>query len=181
MYVFRLSTYVCCWVPFHFIFPFWQQMEPIELEQNWFASLIFSFCLFWWSLSDHWRPLPKLHSQTKWTVKLYSQSSQGFDTGRSIPCLTHGINQSTFAIGKGVTCGHRHHCVTTLKLSSHGLAGSLSPHIGNLTFLKSMDLTNSFYGEIPQEIGRFFRLQNLSITNNSFHGELPINLTHCLD
>ncbi|KAL7182467.1 hypothetical protein ACSBR1_041214 [Camellia fascicularis] len=38
---------------------------------------------------------------------------------------------------------------------------------------------NSFHGEIPQELGKLFRLQYLLLLNNSFQGEFPTNLTHC--
>ncbi|KAL7182445.1 hypothetical protein ACSBR1_041199 [Camellia fascicularis] len=38
---------------------------------------------------------------------------------------------------------------------------------------------NSFHGEIPQELGKLFRLQYLLLFNNSFQGEFPTNLTHC--
>ncbi|KAL7164776.1 hypothetical protein ACSBR2_040641 [Camellia fascicularis] len=50
----------------------------------------------------------------------------------------------------------------------------VSPQIGNLTFLKRIDLSNnSFHGEIPQELGKLFRLQYLMLLNNSFQGSIP--------
>ncbi|GMP73164.1 hypothetical protein CsSME_00030996 [Camellia sinensis var. sinensis] len=60
----------------------------------------------------------------------------------------------------GILCSHRHpNRVVKLGLRSQGLVGSLSPHIGNLSFLKSLILqNNSFHGPIPHEIGRLFRL-----------------------
>ncbi|CAL5411944.1 unnamed protein product [Camellia sinensis] len=70
--------------------------------------------------------------------------------------------------------------VVKLGLRSQGLVGSLSPHIGNLSFLKSLILqNNSFHGPIPHEIGRLFRLRNISLSNNSFHGEVPTNFSQC--
>ncbi|KAH7861437.1 hypothetical protein Vadar_026193 [Vaccinium darrowii] len=82
---------------------------------------------------------------------------------------------------KGITCGHRHRDrVIQLNLGSQGLVGSLSPHIGNLSFLRSIFLeNNSFHGPIPQEIGRLFHLQTLYLNNNSFGGEIPKNLSSC--
>ncbi|CAL5428616.1 unnamed protein product [Camellia sinensis] len=63
----------------------------------------------------------------------------------------------------------RHQRVTVLNLFSLSLVGSITPHIGNLTFLRTIDFSNnSLYGEIPLEIGRLFRLQNLWLSNNSF-------------
>ncbi|GFS33634.1 leucine-rich repeat protein kinase family protein [Actinidia rufa] len=87
-----------------------------------------------------------------------------------------------FCDWQGVICGRRHQRVRVLNLSSLGLVGSLSPHVGNLTFLRIIDLgDNSFNGKIPQEIGRLFRLQYFVVWNNSFQGEFPTNLTHCPD
>ncbi|KAL5712181.1 non-specific serine/threonine protein kinase [Ranunculus cassubicifolius] len=80
----------------------------------------------------------------------------------------------------GVTCGHRHQRVTKLMLRSQGLTGSISPHIGNLSFLRYLNLgNNSLYGHIPPEIGRLFRLEVLLISNNSFTGQIPVNLSRC--
>ncbi|CAL5428634.1 unnamed protein product [Camellia sinensis] len=85
-----------------------------------------------------------------------------------------------FCNWQGVSCGRRHQRVTVLNISSLALVGSVSPHIGNLTFLSTIDLgNNSFHGEIPQELGKLFRLQYLWLLNNSFQGEFPISLTHC--
>ncbi|GLT86249.1 hypothetical protein SLE2022_044010 [Rubroshorea leprosula] len=80
----------------------------------------------------------------------------------------------------GITCSHRRHRVTILDLSSRGLMGSLSPSIGNLSFLREIRLSNnSFHGDIPPEIGRLFRLQLLNLSYNSFEGKLPSNLSSC--
>ncbi|CAL5341408.1 unnamed protein product [Camellia sinensis] len=81
----------------------------------------------------------------------------------------------------GILCGRRHpDRVIGLTLDSQGLVGSLSPHIGNLSFLKSIDLqNNSFHGPIPQEMGRLFRLQTMNFSSNSFGGGIPNNLSRC--
>nr|XP_025887981.1 putative receptor-like protein kinase At3g47110 [Solanum lycopersicum] len=99
----------------------------------------------------------------------------------------HGIftswnNSVHFCSWEGVICGHPPQRVTQLHLTSLDLAGTLSPFIGNLTFLTSIKLElNNFHGKIPPQIGGFFRLQHLSLTNNSFSGEIPINLSRCLN
>ncbi|CAN1836906.1 Probable LRR receptor-like serine/threonine-protein kinase At3g47570 [Linum perenne] len=58
--------------------------------------------------------------------------------------------------------------------------GSISPHIGNLNFLKFLRLyNNNFIGEIPPEIGRLHKLERLLIQNNSFGGAIPSNISGC--
>ncbi|GLT30530.1 hypothetical protein SLA2020_053240 [Shorea laevis] len=85
-----------------------------------------------------------------------------------------------FCRWEGITCSRRRDRVTILDLSSRNLVGSLSPFIGNLSFLRKIKLSNnSFHGDIPPEIGRLFRLEVLYLNNNSFEGKLPSNLSHC--
>ncbi|XP_060185018.1 putative receptor-like protein kinase At3g47110 isoform X2 [Lycium barbarum] len=80
----------------------------------------------------------------------------------------------------GITCGHLHQRVTKLNLSSLNLIGTLSPYIGNLTFLTALNLElNNFHGKIPPQVGGLFRLKHVHLTNNSFSGEIPINLSRC--
>ncbi|XP_057248273.1 uncharacterized protein LOC104905013 [Beta vulgaris subsp. vulgaris] len=80
----------------------------------------------------------------------------------------------------GVTCGRRHQRVTNLDLHSSKLTGILSPHIGNISFLRVLYLDeNNFGGTIPPEIGRLHRLQYLMMANNSIEGEIPSNISGC--
>ncbi|KAI3886575.1 hypothetical protein MKX03_005494 [Papaver bracteatum] len=86
-----------------------------------------------------------------------------------------------FCQWSGVTCGKKHQQrVVDLSLDGHSLVGSLSPSIGNLTFLQTINLANNkFHGSIPQEVGGLFRLQYLNLTDNAFSGEIPTNITNC--
>jgi len=71
--------------------------------------------------------------------------------------------------------------VVALNLPSHGLGGSLSPAIGNLSSLRFLNLSsNGFSGDIPENLGRLQRLRILDLGYNS-SGELPTNLTSCID
>ncbi|XP_021738367.1 probable LRR receptor-like serine/threonine-protein kinase At3g47570 [Chenopodium quinoa] len=80
----------------------------------------------------------------------------------------------------GVTCGRRHQRVTKLDLSNSKLTGILSPHLGNLSFLRELYFQdNSFGGKIPQEISCLKRLQFLWLNNNSIGGEIPTNISSC--
>ncbi|CAN1170945.1 Probable LRR receptor-like serine/threonine-protein kinase At3g47570 [Linum perenne] len=78
----------------------------------------------------------------------------------------------------GVSCSKRHHSrVTVLNLSAHRLYGSISPHVGNLSFLKVLYLfNNSFMGEIPPEIGQLgllSKLQYFIASSNNLSGSIP--------
>ena len=85
-----------------------------------------------------------------------------------------------FCKWQGITCSPMHQRVIELSLEKYQLHGSLSPYVGNLTFLINIYLrNNNFVGEIPQELGKLLQLQQLSLTNNSFVGEIPTNLTYC--
>ncbi|XP_008370076.2 probable LRR receptor-like serine/threonine-protein kinase At3g47570 [Malus domestica] len=90
-------------------------------------------------------------------------------------------NDSTHFCGwRGVTCNNSNKRVLTLKLNSQNLVGSLTPSIGNLTYLTGINLTsNGFHGEIPQEIGRLRSLEYLNLSYNSFGGKIPTNMSSC--
>lgn len=88
-------------------------------------------------------------------------------------------NETTpFCHWNGIRCGHKHlERVVGINLVSQGLVGSLSPHVGNLSFLRTLHLqNNTFHGLIPQQIGILTRLQSLILENNSFVGAIPKNL-----
>ncbi|XP_024156545.1 probable LRR receptor-like serine/threonine-protein kinase At3g47570 [Rosa chinensis] len=97
--------------------------------------------------------------------------------------LSSWNNSIHFCLWHGVTCSSRHRQrVTMLDLSSQGLAGSISPHIGNLSFLRELLLyNNSFTQEIPPQIGHLHRLQLLSLMNNSFSGPIPASISNCFN
>ena len=102
----------------------------------------------------------------------------------SVPQDPHNILSSWndsmhFCNWLGVKCGRRHQRVTVLDLQGHKLRGTLSPYIGNLSFLRFIILSNnSFYGEIPQEIGHLFRLQQLNLSDNTLEGEISSSLSN---
>ena len=81
----------------------------------------------------------------------------------------------------GVTCSRRHQWrVVALDLSAQGLAGTISPAIGNLTFLRSLNLSfNGLRGEIPPSVGSLRRLQQLDLGVNMLAGVIPTNISRC--
>ncbi|KAL3720801.1 hypothetical protein ACJRO7_005587 [Eucalyptus globulus] len=85
-----------------------------------------------------------------------------------------------FCQWNGVICSSRHERVVVLDLRSRNLTGTISPHIGNLTFLRNVNLRyNYFHGKIPTEMGSLYRLQVIGLTQNLLQGGIPINLTQC--
>ncbi|KAJ1396839.1 Serine/threonine-protein kinase, active site [Sesbania bispinosa] len=72
--------------------------------------------------------------------------------------------------------------VTELNLEGYQLHGSISPHVGNLSFMRNFNIrNNSFHGIIPQELFHLVQLQLLHLNNNSLVGEIPTNLTSLSD
>ncbi|KAF8026902.1 hypothetical protein BT93_F3406 [Corymbia citriodora subsp. variegata] len=89
-------------------------------------------------------------------------------------------NSIGFCQWYGVTCGRRHRRVMVLDLSSQGLYGSISPHIGNLSFVREMRLqNNSLDHEIPPQVSQLHRLRILRLDNNSLVGDIPRNISSC--
>lgn len=80
----------------------------------------------------------------------------------------------------GIVCGRRRSRVTAIYLNSSKLTGTLSPFVGNLSFLRVLSLfNNSLTGTIPPDIGHLHKLQKLWLDTNSFIGEIPSNISGC--
>ncbi|MED6192276.1 hypothetical protein PIB30_008802 [Stylosanthes scabra] len=90
-------------------------------------------------------------------------------------------NQSLHFCGwEGITCSRRRMRVSALQLQNQDWGGTLSPSLGNLTFLRVISLTNiNLHGEIPREVGHLKRLQILDLTQNNLHGQIPTEMINC--
>ncbi|XP_048542212.1 probable LRR receptor-like serine/threonine-protein kinase At3g47570 isoform X1 [Triticum urartu] len=79
----------------------------------------------------------------------------------------------SYCVWEGVTCSRRHRSrVVALDLNSQGISGTISPAIGNLTFLRTLNLSlNPLHGKIPPSIGSLRRLKYL--------GAIPSNISRC--
>ncbi|TYI29596.1 hypothetical protein ES332_A05G327600v1 [Gossypium tomentosum] len=85
-----------------------------------------------------------------------------------------------FCEWQGVRCGGQHQRVIGLSLASMKLGGSISPSIGNLSFLREVNFSNnSLKGNIPREFGHLKRLRSLNISYNNLQGNIPIELNNC--
>nr|XP_043621840.1 probable LRR receptor-like serine/threonine-protein kinase At3g47570 [Erigeron canadensis] len=94
--------------------------------------------------------------------------------------LTSWNSSSEFCNWSGVSCGKKHKRVIMIQLVSKALQGSLSPHIGNLSFLQVLSLSNnSLQGTIPSELGFLSRLRIFDLSRNKFNGVIPRNLSSC--
>jgi len=81
-----------------------------------------------------------------------------------------------FCSWEGVLCRLKNpHRVTSLDLGGRGLVGTISPSLGNLTFLKYLFLPNNgFIGEIPPSLGHLRRIQYLCLSSKDRHLTLQI-------
>ncbi|CAM8949337.1 unnamed protein product [Rhodiola kirilowii] len=102
-------------------------------------------------------------------------------TGYDIPLPLSSWNASHhFCQWPGITCGHHHQRVTSLDLVGLGFTGTLSPYIGNLTFLRFLNLSNcNIKGVVTEEIGQLSRLRVFSMRSNALRGTIPLHLTNC--
>ncbi|KAK4748425.1 hypothetical protein SAY87_015011 [Trapa incisa] len=93
--------------------------------------------------------------------------------------LTSWNESVHFCRWHGITCSRRQR-VAILDLHSYKLSGSISPHLGNLSFLREINfLENELNGEIPPQIGYLKRLETLQLSNNSLTGSIPVSLSNC--
>ncbi|KAG8390937.1 hypothetical protein BUALT_Bualt01G0135500 [Buddleja alternifolia] len=78
----------------------------------------------------------------------------------------------------GVSCNSER--VVAVDLSGLGLTGSISPSLGNLSFLRSLELQNNqLIGKLPHQIGNLFRLRSLNLSFNRIEGVIPSKISRC--
>ncbi|CAL4951584.1 unnamed protein product [Urochloa decumbens] len=100
-------------------------------------------------------------------------------TGHGSRVLASWNDSTDFCGWEGVACSR--HRVVALNLPSYGLTGTLSPDIGNLTFLRTLNLSSKWFRrEVPASIGRLARLHTLDLSYNTFSGTIPTNLSFCV-
>ncbi|KAL5547761.1 hypothetical protein UlMin_002992 [Ulmus minor] len=102
------------------------------------------------------------------------------------PLSNWNLHSSSPCNWTGVACSQSssgHQRVEALDLSNFGISGSISPHIGNLSFLHSLQLQkNKLRGTLPDQIfTNLNRLRLLNISSNQIQGFLPSNITHLKD
>ncbi|GER42833.1 leucine-rich repeat protein kinase family protein [Striga asiatica] len=85
-------------------------------------------------------------------------------------------NQVTPCTWSKITCG-ANNSVISVVLPYLGFSGTMSPRIGELKALTTLDLRgNGITGEIPKEIGNLTSLSMLNLENNQLIGEIPFSI-----
>ncbi|OAY75743.1 LRR receptor-like serine/threonine-protein kinase EFR [Ananas comosus] len=83
-------------------------------------------------------------------------------------------NNTSFCTWFGVSCSPRRQRVVALQLEGLSLHGTISPHLGNLSFMNRLDLSNnSLRGPIPHSLGQLPRLASLALGHNQLSGRIP--------
>lgn len=96
---------------------------------------------------------------------------------------TNWSKETSFCIWTGIICGGKQpERVTAINLPNMGLEGTIAKEIGNLSFLRFLDISNnSINGVIPSEIGLLRKLQSLNLSNNYLSGNIPTSLSPCVE
>ncbi|KAK7819482.1 lrr receptor-like serine/threonine-protein kinase erecta [Quercus suber] len=85
---------------------------------------------------------------------------------------------SDYCVWRGVTCDNVTFSVVALNLSGLNLDGEISPAIGELKFLLTIDLReNRLSGQIPDEIGDCSSLKSLDLSFNEIDGDIPFSIS----
>ncbi|TKY51215.1 LRR receptor serine/threonine-protein kinase ERL1 [Spatholobus suberectus] len=88
------------------------------------------------------------------------------------------VHNDDFCSWRGVFCDNVSLTVVSLNLSSLNLGGEISPAIGDLGNLQSIDLQgNKLTGQIPDEVGNCAALVHLDLSENQLYGDIPFCLS----
>ncbi|XP_058080695.1 putative receptor-like protein kinase At3g47110 [Magnolia sinica] len=96
--------------------------------------------------------------------------------------LSSWNDSSTLCNFTRVSCNRSGQRVVGLHLARLQLTGTISPFVGNLSFLRYLYLQeNRFTGPLPDPIGNLFRLQVLNMSTNFIDGAVPPNISKCTE
>nr|DAD44259.1 TPA_asm: hypothetical protein HUJ06_002489 [Nelumbo nucifera] len=85
---------------------------------------------------------------------------------------------SDYCAWRGITCDNVTFDVIALNLSDLNLGGEISPAIGDLKSVLSIDLRgNRLTGQIPDEIGGCSSLKSLDLSFNDIFGDIPFSIS----
>ncbi|XP_022996147.1 LRR receptor-like serine/threonine-protein kinase ERL1 [Cucurbita maxima] len=87
-------------------------------------------------------------------------------------------HNNDFCSWRGVFCDNLSLSVAALNLSNLNLGGEISPAIGDLRNLQSIDFQgNKLTGQIPDEIGNCGLLVHLDLSDNLLYGDVPFTVS----
>ncbi|XP_056176806.1 LRR receptor-like serine/threonine-protein kinase ERECTA isoform X2 [Syzygium oleosum] len=85
---------------------------------------------------------------------------------------------SDYCVWRGVSCDNVTFNVVELNLTGLNMDGEISPSIGDLKGLLSLDLSrNRLTGQIPDEIGDCSSLRSLDLSFNELYGDIPFSIS----
>ncbi|KAI6682132.1 hypothetical protein NL676_036013 [Syzygium grande] len=85
---------------------------------------------------------------------------------------------SDYCVWRGVSCDNVTFNVVELNLTGLNMDGEISPSIGDLKGLLSLDLSrNQLTGQIPDEIGDCSSLRSLDLSFNELYGDIPFSIS----
>ncbi|CAJ2630141.1 unnamed protein product [Trifolium pratense] len=90
------------------------------------------------------------------------------------------VHNDDFCSWRGVLCDNVSVALTvvSLNLSSLNLGGEISPAVGDLRNLQSIDLQgNKLTAQIPDEIGNCGALVHLDLSDNQLYGDIPYSIS----
>ncbi|XP_028121469.1 LRR receptor-like serine/threonine-protein kinase ERL1 isoform X2 [Camellia sinensis] len=88
------------------------------------------------------------------------------------------VHNDDFCSWRGVFCDNITLSVVSLNLSNLNLGGEISPAIGDLKNLQSMDFQgNKLTGQIPDEIGNCVSLMLVDLSDNLLYGDIPFSIS----
>ncbi|KAH9303977.1 hypothetical protein KI387_008381, partial [Taxus chinensis] len=132
--------------------------------------------LIWYSRAAHLSH-PHTNNATDEEALLAFKSGITYDNMHWLTTWTANVS---FCKWKGIQCSLRRQRVASLNLTTLGLEGTISPFLGNLSFLRILDLgNNTFHGHIPHHLGRLSRLRKLYLYTNRLEGSIPTTLSDC--
>ncbi|XP_058101622.1 LRR receptor-like serine/threonine-protein kinase FLS2 isoform X2 [Magnolia sinica] len=98
-------------------------------------------------------------------------------TNDPIGALADWIDRTHHCNWSGIACDPSSNAVVSISLSELQLQGKITPFLGNISSLQTLDLSsNSFSGSIPTELHLCSELTELLLSNNSLSDAIPTEL-----
>ncbi|CAB4312324.1 unnamed protein product [Prunus armeniaca] len=144
----------------------------------WTYAAVFATCLCWFSLRALAQNPNITHPAEVTALKaikgsLVDPNKNLSNWNRGDPCTANWTG--VLCYNTSLSDGYLH--VQELQLLNMNLSGSLSPELGNLSFMKILDfMWNKITGSIPKEIGNITSLELLLLNGNQLSGPLPDEL-----